>query len=158
MNQIDEEIRKSRECVDTLMRFMNIEPYVDGTLYIMDDDMEEVQHIVIDGMFCIYPDPNREPAKNEIPFDVYNNTRLMSTMLTIFIANKGWGVDMQKITNNRPDRLGHLEILFSNGVTWSSNAYKKDSLKYLDMIMKLQGALPPDFERLKGLDICDTVK
>ena len=155
---MDEEIRKSRECVDTLMRFMNIEIYVDGTLYIMDYDTDEAQHIVIDGMFCIYPFGDRELARNEILFDVYNNTRLMSTMLAIYISNKGWGIDIQKITNNRPDRLGHLEILFSNGVTWSSNAYRKDSLKYLDMIMKLQGALPPDFERLKGLDIDDSIK
>lgn len=148
-----EDARRIRVCTDTLIRFMGIEVYVDGSMYIYDDDTCTAQQIIINGMYCIYPNEGYEPKQNEMIFDVYNNTRLMATMLSIYIANKGWGIDMQKITNNRPDTLGHLEILFSNGVKWTSNAYKKDSLKYLDMIMKLEGALPDNFAQLKGIDL-----
>ena len=60
---------------------------------------------------------------------------------------------MQKITNARPDNIGHIEIEFANGVVYKSDAYYKDSLKYIDILMKLEQALPIEFERLRRYDI-----
>ena len=151
--EINEEIFRSKGALDLLMCYLGIEHTNNGNMYFYDDD-DNIIDMYIDGMKCVYPfTANRIPQKGEIEFNVYFNTKLMLSILEWYFAEHGYIVNIQKITNGRPDTIGHVEIEFMNGVVYKSDVYYKDSLKYIDILMKLERALPMDFQRLRSYDI-----
>ena len=149
--EINDEIFRSKGALDLLMCYLGIEYTADGRMYFYDDD-DNIVDMYIDGMTCIYPFV-RQAQKGEIDFNPYFNTKLMLNILEWYFAEHSYIVNIQKITNGRPDNIGHVEIEFMNGVIYKSDVYYKDSLKYIDILMKLEGALPMDFQRLRSFDI-----
>ena len=156
--EINEEIFRAKGALDMLMCHLGLE--VDpnsGSIYFIDEDTDRMVDMYIDGLKCIYPflrtDEPRPIQRGEIEFNPYFNTKLMLNIVEWYFAEHGYLVTMQKITNARPDNIGHIEIEFANGVVYKSDAYYKDSLKYIDILMKLEQAPPIEFERLRRYDI-----
>ena len=149
--EINDEIFRSKGALDLLMCYLGIEYSNDGRMYFYDDD-DNLVDMYIDGMRCIYPFA-RPAQRGEIDFNVYFNTKLMLSILEWYFAEHNYIVSIQKITNGKPDNIGHVEIEFMNGVIYKSDVYYKDSLKYIDILMKLEGALPMDFQRLREYDL-----
>lgn len=152
--EINEENYRAKGALDILMCYLGMEHDSQGNMFIYNDDEDVSLELYINGLKCIYPFVNQEIPiqKNEIEFNVYFNTRLMISILDCYFAEKGYIVNIQKITNARPNTIGHVEIEFANGVVYKSDAYFKDSLKYIDIIMKLEQAPLIEFERLRSYD------
>ena len=156
--EINDEIFRAKGALDMLMCHLGLEVNPDGSIFFLNDD-DMMVDMYIDGMKCIYPFIRTENGelrpiqKGEIEFNPYFNTKLMLNIMEWYFAEHGYLVNMQKITNARPDNIGHIEIEFANGVVYKSDAYYKDSLKYIDIIMKLELALPNEYERLRTYDI-----
>lgn len=149
--ELEKEDLCMRRAADTLMRTLSMELYADGSIIRLDEENQTLEHVAIDGNICKYP--GYELNSGEILFDVYTNSKNAFKMLMWYLASKGFMFDTLFLTNNRPDTLGHLEIDFCNGVKYKSHIYKKDSLKYLDMILALEQCYEWDFDDLKGIDI-----
>lgn len=156
-SEIMEEQRRITETYNILAMYLGLERYVDDTIYCNEDD-EEIEHLMINGYYCKYPSPDAIPGNDEIIFDTYNNTKLMNAVLMWYISKKGWQVEQFLYTNPKPDAVGHLEIKFTNGVVHKSQVYYKDSLKAIDLLLQYEQAAPGDYQRLRGIDICDRIE
>lgn len=151
--EMELEEQRSKRALDLMMRYIGLDIYVDGTIVYMndDDDYDSAEPILIDGMPCKYI--GYDVGRTDTTLEIYNNPKYAQKLLLWYIAKNGWGIDIMSITNRRPDTVGRLEIKFSNGVDYSSRVYKKDSLKYIDMVMALEQAPEFEFAELKELDI-----
>ena len=155
-SEINNEIYRAKGALDMLMCHLGLECGPDGTIYFIDDD-DMMVNLYIDGLKCIYPFIRtdgviRPIQKGEIEFNVYFNSKLMMSVLEWYCIERNYLITMQKITNGRPDTIGHIEVEFANGVVYKSDAYYKDSLKFIDILMKLEQAPQIDFERLRSYD------
>ena len=123
-------------------------------IYYYDEDENVSEKIYIDGFACKYPAFPINDPKSEIILDVYNNTKICSHLVHYYNKNiMHYDVDISYITNARMDTIGRFEVRYTNGAIISSNVYNKDTLKYIDFIMKMEEAVPMDFDRLRELDI-----
>lgn len=151
VNKLTDEIRSIR-ALDIVMRTIGIELYVDGTLTYEDEDNDTIEPVLIDGLACKYPGYPVNP-NTELCLDVYMNPKLATRVFLYYISKKGYQINMMYLTNSRPDNLGRFEVEFGNGVKYTSHVYKKDSLKYIDMILALEDVFPTEYAELKELDI-----
>ena len=104
--EINDEIFRSKGALDLLMCYLGIEYSNDGRMYFYDDD-DNLVDMYIDGMRCIYPFV-RPAQRGEIDFNVYFNTKLMLSILEWYFAEHNYIVSIQKITNGKPDNIGHF--------------------------------------------------
>ena len=151
--ELEIEEKNSKKALDLIMRHLGLDIYIDGTIVYTDDDDDfgSAEPILIDGMPCKYI--GYPVDKTETTLEVYNNPKYTHKLLLWYIARNRWGIDIMSLTNRKPDTLGRLEIKFSNEVTYTSHVYKKDSLKYIDMVMLLEQVPEYEFAELKELDI-----
>ena len=88
-------------------------------------------------------DPNKNLliAKNDILFDPINNSRLMSTLFGYYLTkleeNEGIAFDSYYTKNGNEGRTA-LELKNENEKI-TSKYYTNDSIKYIDIILKLNG-------------------
>lgn len=151
--ELELEEKRNKQSVDLIMRHLGLDIFIDGTIVFSneDDPFGAVEPILMDGMPCKYIGYPVE--KTETTLEVYNNPKYAQKLLLWYIARNGWGIDIISLTNKKPDTVGRLEIKFSNGVVYTSHVYKKDSLKYIDMIMLLEHTPEYEFNELRELDI-----
>lgn len=135
------------------MRYLGLDILDTGTLVFQDEDTDEYEVLRIDGNLCKYPDPKfiQDPY-NETLMDVYTTTKNTIKLFYNYMMRMGYKIEMVYLTNVKTDKWGHLEVMFANGVKYISNDYYKDSLKYIDLIMQLEQAIPDEFAVLREID------
>lgn len=149
-----QELQNMEVAVDLMLRYIGMDVDENGYIYYYDEDENVSEKIYIDGFACKYPAFPINDPKSEIILDVYNNTKICSHLVHYYNKNiMHYDVDISYITNARMDTIGRFEVRYANGAVISSNVYNKDTLKYIDFIMKMEEAVPMDFDRLRELDI-----
>lgn len=142
------------DAADLMLRYLGMDVDEQGFISYFDEDECTDEKIYIDGYACKYPSYPIEDPKSEMILDVYNNSKICSQLVHYYNKNiMNYDVDMNFLTNGKPDTPGSFKVKYANGVTIASNVYNKDSLKYIDFIMKMEQAVPMDFDRLRELDI-----
>lgn len=145
---------KMLEATDLFMRYVGLEVDSNGYIYYYNDDNDTITQLYLDGMKCVYPKFEVKDPKLEIALDVYNNPKQCAQILYFYNNNiLGYQIDMMFLTNSKSDTMGRLEVRYINGTVYDSNVYFKDTLKYIDMVMKMEQAVPMDFTRLRELDL-----
>ena len=149
-----QELQNMEVAADLMLRYIGMDVDENGYIYYYDEDENVSEKIYIDGFACNYPAFPINDPKSEIILDVYNNTKICSHLVHYYNKNiMHYDVDISYITNARMDTIGRFEVRYANGAVISSNVYNKDTLKYIDFIMKMEEAVPMDFDRLRELDI-----
>ena len=149
-----QEFQNMEVAADLMLRYIGMDVDENGYIYYYDEDENVSEKIYIDGFACKYPAFPINDPKSEIILDVYNNTKICSHLVHYYNKNiMHYDVDISYITNARMDTIGRFEVRYANGAVISSNVYNKDPLKYIDFIMKMEEAVPMDFDRLRELDI-----
>ena len=91
--------------------------------------------------FTSDPDKNLLLAKNDILFDPVNNTKLMANLFGYYLSkleeNEDMVFDSYYVKNGNGGRTA-LEVKNEDG-TITSKYYNNDSIKYMDMILRLNG-------------------
>ena len=118
-------------------------------------DQDSGNAIVINGMPVTAP--GYYGGRNSIEFDPYNNKKMMSQVFGHFLekyADEN-GVNVSAYYNiDGKDGTGKVECKFSDNQTITSGAYARDSLKYVDIIMQLNGD-PACDDDLRKYDIVE---
>ena len=149
-----QELQNMETAADLMLRYLGMDVDENGFIYYYDEDENVSEKIYIDGFACKYPAFPINDPKSEIILDVYNNTKICSHLVHYYNKNiMHYDVDISYIINARMDTIGRFEVRYANGAVISSNVYNKDTLKYIDFIMKMEEAVPMDFDRLRELDI-----
>lgn len=111
--------------------------------------------IVINGMPVMAP--GYYGGRNSVEFDPYNNKKMMNQVFGHFLekyADEN-GINVSTFYNiDGTDGTGRVECKFSDNQTITSGAYARDSLKYVDIIMQLNGD-PSGEEDLRKFDIVE---
>jgi len=146
--------KNSFDCANFLMQRMELE--VDdktGFLARYNEDTEELSEIIFDGKKCKDLRAPIDPRK-EMPFDPYNNIKLCCGLLQYYV-NEYMGKDTQimYLSNKTSNDEGTLTLVFENGQSVIGNPYNKDTLKYIDMIVLLDGGNAIDNRTIKGMDV-----
>ena len=130
MNELDMEIN------DTIMREIGLEP--DSKNRICDQDTGA--KIQINGMSVVKA--GCYGGKNSMEFDPHNNRKLMNDLFGYFL-NKYEDETGESIMSyyNVDDVKGKnkIEVKLDDETTITSHSYKRDSLKYADIIMQMNG-------------------
>ena len=91
--------------------------------------------------FTSDPDKNLLLAKNDILFDPINNTKLMSNLFGYYLTKleemENTVFNSYYVKSGNEGRTA-LELKNESG-TITSNYYNNDSIKYMDMILRLNG-------------------
>lgn len=145
--------RNTIECSNFLMRILGLETDSSGFITRFDDEDNSVSAFVFDGKKCKnlnYPINMR----TELPFDPYNNVKLCCGVLQYYITNYlHRDTNMLFITNRNMNESGNAAVIFDDGSKVEGNTYNKDTLKYIDMILVLDRAIPLEYNTLRQLDI-----
>lgn len=92
------------------------------------------QYIVAPGSYC---------GHNAIEFDPYNNRKMMNQFFSYFIKKVSLESENEVLTyyniNGDDNTKGQIECRLSDNQIIRSGAYSKDSLRYADLIMRLNG-------------------
>ena len=118
-------------------------------------DQDSGSPIVINGMPVMAP--GYYGGRNSVEFDPYNNKKMMNQVFGHFLekyADEN-GVNVSTFYNiDGTDGTGRVECKFSDNQTITSGAYSRDSLKYVDIIMQLNGD-PSGEEDLRKFDVVE---
>lgn len=148
----------------------------DGTNYIckfFDEDDEDDNFLILNRSNCetinfdgfryvSYDDIDKYKNSQEVKlFDPYNNIKLCTFLLQWYIVNiYKYNIDniiVIGITNARMNDPGYAYIKGRDnyGRIWElkGGTYNRDCIKYLDLIYKLDGAFPLEFNKLKEVDM-----
>ena len=94
-----------------------------------------------------------DPA-TEMAFDPYNNIKLMISLLNMYIEiYEDSDILTLSLSTKKLNEYGFAELKFEDGRVVRGNEYFRDSLKYMDIIYALDGSAPPEFKRIKELDM-----
>ena len=106
--------------------------------------------IVAPGSYC---------GKQSIEFDPYNNRKMMGQLFGHFLEKYSdeTGVDALSYYNVDTGREAKVECRMSDDTVISSKAYGRDSLKYTDIIMQLNGG-EADLSKYDVPQIKETIK
>ena len=118
-------------------------------------DQDSGSPIVINGMPVMTP--GYYGGRNSIEFDPYNNKKMMNQVFGHFLEKYSdeTGTNVSTFYNiDGTDGTGRVECKFSDNQTITSGAYARDSLKYVDIIMQLNGD-PSGEEDLRKFDIVE---
>jgi hypothetical protein len=140
-------------CSNFIMQRMGLQVDSSGFIHRYDEEENEISEYTFDGKKCKSID-SQSVMKNELLFDPYNNVKLCCGLLQYYITQYlGRDTNMIFLSNKNMNEHGTLTVIFDDGTQLIGNAYNKDTLKYLDMILVLDIALPFDFNFLARLDI-----
>lgn len=121
-------------------------------------DQDTGMEIKINGMDVIAPGCYCDDKS--IEFDPYNNRRLMGQLFSHFLDKYSNETDLDVLTyyNVDSDNKSRVECLFSDNSTVSSKSYNKDSLKYTDIIIQLNGGEANDLNKYDLLEEKESIK
>lgn len=139
MNELDKEINS------LIMREVGFEIGPGNKIYDQDTGMP----VRINGMDVIAPGGyvNRQRS---MEFDPYNNIRMMNYVFNYYIGKQSEESGSEVVTYyNKEDSIdgGKIECRMDDNSLITSNKYKRDTLKYTDIIMQLNGEDNPDLAR-----------
>lgn len=105
--------------------------------------------------------PNYQDRQDIKIFDPYNNIKLCSFLFNWYIVNILHydinNIIVVGITNSKMNDLGFAFVKGTdeNGKIWEidGNPYNRDCIKYLDLIYKIEQALPMEYDKLKEVDM-----
>lgn len=145
MNELDKEVNK------IIMQEMGLD--IGNNYRIVDQDTG--MEIKLNGMAVMAP--GIYGGKQSVEFDPHNNRKMMSQMFGYFVNkySEETDIDMMAYYNIDDDRsggnnIGRVECKMSNDEIITSDSYQRDSLKYMDIIIQLNGGDP---SYLKKYDI-----
>lgn len=134
MNKIDKEIN------EIIMNEMGLDIGLESRIY----DQDTMRPIEINGMKVMAP--GVYGGKQSVEFDPYNSVKQMSYLFGYYtkkFAEENGKEVIASYEINTEDKKGKIECRFDDNETISSEAYYRDSLKYTDMIMKMNGDMNP---------------
>ena len=136
-----------------IMNELGFEPTENG--FIRDQDTGN--DIKINGVTLVAPGLGANRKNKEMEFDPYNNKKMMSQLFGHFLekyADEN-GVNVSTFYNiDGKDNTGKVECKFSDNQTITSGSYARDTLKYVDIVMQLNGD-PKCEEDLRKYDIVE---
>lgn len=149
MNDFDKEINLK------IMQELGLEPNRHKQLIDQDSGMA----ITINGMPVMAP--GYYGGRNSIEFDPYNNKKMMSQLFGHFLekyADEN-DVSVSAFYNiDGKDTLGRVECKFTDNQTITSGAYSRDTLKYVDIVMQLNGEPECDLSKYDVVEKKTAVK
>jgi hypothetical protein len=103
--------------------------------------------IKINGMDVVAP--GCYGGRQSVEFDPHNNKKMMSQLFQYFLSKHSEETDVDVMTYYNVDNgpKGSVECKLSNNETITSASYMKDSLKYTDIMIQLNGDNPPDLSK-----------
>lgn len=124
-----------REINMLIMQEIGLEIRNDQKLY----DQDTGDAIKVNGMDVMAP--GCYGGRHAIEFDPYNNRKMMGQMFGYFLDKYSdeTGVDALSYYNVDSGEDGRVECKMSDNELISSKPYTRDSLKYTDIIMQLNG-------------------
>lgn len=94
--------------------------------------------------------PNALPNNNVIVFDCYNSTALMQKMFGYYTKkyedDNGISLDRTYMSDTSDGKCT-ISITDSENNTITSSPYQRDTLRYMDLIMRLNGDDNPNLEK-----------
>lgn len=95
------------------------------------------RELVAPGVYC---------GRNAIEFDPYNNKKMMNRLFGYFLEKHAEESDVEVMTYYNVDKgeAGAVECKMTDNTTITSKPYVRDSLKYADIIIQLNGEPNPD--------------
>lgn len=120
-------------------------------------DQDTGVEIRINGMDVVAP--GYCGGRQSIEFDPHNNKKMMNQLFTYFLGKHADETDVDVMTyyNIGDGANGRIECKLSNNETITSAQYTRDSLKYTDIIIQLNGDTPPDLSKYDTVE-AKTVK
>lgn len=136
-----------------------------------DDDMSNLNNelFMFDGYKYVFKeDAERYERDQSVKvFDPYNDIKLIVYLVNWYMQHiQHWNVEecvlLMAISNNTMNAEGYGFIKFMQEnpethqiKTWEmrGNKYKRDCIKYLDLIYKMDGAISIEYDKLKEIDI-----
>lgn len=88
-------------------------------------------------------------SHNAIEFDPHNNKKMMSNLFGYFLDKHSEESDVDVLAYYNVDHgnKSAIECKLSNQTCITSKPYTRDSLKYADIIIQLNGGTAPDFDQ-----------
>lgn len=154
----------TNRCIALLTQKLNIDIDPTGSMYMNCVDFDDEDNAVIPLRFegkivksTFVVGSNIDPD-TEIAFDPYNNTKLLIGLLNLYIEMYYPFEELLtlSISNKHTNKLGIVTLRFRSGLWFESDEYYKDSLKYIDILYRLDGSTPPEFRKIRELDEQDT--
>lgn len=130
MNQIDKEIN------EIIMNEMGLDIGLESRIY----DQDTMRPIEVNGMKVMAP--GVYGGKQSVEFDPYNNRKQMSYLFSYYTKKFAEENGKEVIASYAVDDdngKGKIECRLENNEIISSGSYQRDTLKYADMIMKMNG-------------------
>jgi len=141
------------DCSNFLIQRMGLDYDRAGFINRFDDETNTMSEFIFDGKKCkalAFP----IIKGTELALDPYNNVKLCCGILQYYITDYlGRDTTTIFLSNKSMNENGTLTVIFDDGSSVTGNPYNKDTLKYVDMILILDGALFMDFKVLKEMDI-----
>ena len=148
MNEMDKEIN------NLILREVGFEVGTGNKIYDQDTGMP----VRINGLQMMAP--GSYIPRQSLEFDPYNNRKLMGQIFNYFIDKQSEEGGPEVITYYNKDDTkdgGKVECRFNDNTTISSNQYGRDTLKYADLIMRLNGDDNPDLSKYDVPIVKETV-
>ena len=148
MNNSDIEIN------NLIMREIGLEVGPRNRIYDQDTGME----IRINGMDVVAP--GCYGGRQSIEFDPYNNKKMMNQFFSYFLDKRSEETDIDVLAyyNVGNGEKSQVECRMSNNEKISSGKYIRDSLKYTDLMIQLNGDVPQDLSKYDSPIEYNTVK
>lgn len=137
-----------------IMREVGLEVGAYNKIY----DQDTGAQIQINGMNVVQP--GSYCGHQDVEFDPYNDKKMMSKVFSYFAEKQAeeTGVGVVAFYNVGRGQDCHIECRLSNNEVIKSRPYARDSLKYTDLIMQLNGDQPEDLSEYDQLPDRKTVK
>lgn len=109
--------------------------------------------IRINGADVVAPDcyygRRGDGTSKSMEFDPYNNRKLMNSLFSYFTEKQEneTGVGVLAFYNVDNKEGGHVECRMTDNEVLTSASYQRDSLKYVDLIMQMNGEENPDLKK-----------
>lgn len=143
MNQIDKEIN------EIIMNEMGLDIGLESRIY----DQDTMRPIELNGMKVMAP--GVYGGKQSVEFDPYNNRKQMSYLFSYYTKKYAEENGKEVVASYEVDGSngkGRIECRLDDNEIISSGAYTRDTLKYADMVMRMNGDLNPS-ETISKYDI-----
>lgn len=105
--------------------------------------------------------PNFYRGKQSIEFDPYNNRKMMGQLFSYFLEKRSeeTGIDVLAYYDvNGSNKSGKIECRLSDNTIIRSKEYTRDSLKYTDIIIQMNGGNTDDLKEFDTPMVKETVK
>lgn len=142
MNQADREIN------ELIMNEMGLDIGLESRIY----DNDTMRPITVNGMKVMAP--GVYGGKKSVEFDPYNNRRQMAYLFGYYTNKYAEENGKEVIANYAVDEgdKGRIECRMDDDTIISSGVYHRDTLRYIDLVMRMNGDDHPE-ETIAKYDI-----